>query len=105
MTEHSRGCGKVEGVVATMSEADITILTILFLTCVVYSALLERIHDWYTPRRLVYTVIIGNGFIWLALANIEHYGTPLTAEVIFYALLSAGAPIYAWQLWQNWRRS
>lgn len=88
-----------------MSGSDITVYAILFVQCTVYSALLERIHDWYTPRRTVYTVVLGNGFILLALANIEHYGTPLSAWTVFYAMLAGGAPIYAWQLWQNWKRS
>ena len=88
-----------------MSDVEIAIYAVLFLTCVMYSALLERIHDWYTPRRTVYTVIVGNGYIWLALANIERYGTAITAWTVLFAFLAGGAPIYAWQLWQNWRRT
>lgn len=88
-----------------MTDTEITILAILFLTCVVYSALLERLHDIYTPRWLVLTVVVGDGLIWLALMNIERYGVPLTGWLVFRALLAGGAPIFAWQMWQNLKRT
>lgn len=87
-----------------MSDIEILILAILFLTCVVYSIFLERIHDLYTPNWIVLTVIVGVGFIWLALMNIEHYGVALSGWGVFRALCAGGTPITAWQLWQNLQR-
>ena len=88
-----------------MADIEMLILAILFLTCVVYSILLERIHDLYTPNWIVLTVICGVGFIWLALMNIERYGIPLTGWGVFRALCAGGAPIVGWQLWQILQRA
>ena len=85
-------------------EPEPTILFILFLTCILYAFVLERLHDRYVPNWLVVTVIIGNSLVIEALALMEHYGVELTAWRVFYANLAAGVPIATWQCWQISRR-
>ena len=86
-------------------DAKIAILIILFLTCTLYSIVLEFKHDLYVPRYLWLTVVIGNGFVIAALWLMELYGVKLDALTILEANVSAGVPIIVWQMSQNYRRS
>lgn len=82
-----------------------TILIILFLICVLYALILEQLHDLYVPRGLWLTVVIGNGLVIGALGMMEYYGIALDTTVIVQTNVVAGAPIVAWQLWQNYKRT
>ena len=82
----------------------LTVWVVLFLTCCCYAVLLERWQGKYIPDYLILTVIAGNGFIAEALANIEHYGTPITAALVVETMAVAGFPIGVWQAWQLWNR-
>lgn len=86
-------------------DAKLAILIILFLTCSLYSIVLEQIHDRYVPRYLWLTVVIGNAFVIGALWAMEMLGVSLTAILILQANVAAGAPVVAWQLHQNYRRA
>lgn len=86
-------------------DTQVSILAILFLTCTLYSILLESIHDKYVPRYLWVTVVVGNGLVLAALWAMELYNVKLTALIILEANIAAGIPVIAWQLHQNWRRS
>ena len=80
------------------------ILIALALTCVLYAIVLESIHDKYVPNWIFATVIIGEFFVILALALIEHYGNAITAWDVCLANLAAGTPIVIWQVIQIIRR-
>lgn len=82
-----------------------TILIILFLMCVLYAIVLEQLHDRYVPKWLWLTVVIGNGMVIGALGMMQFYGVALDIWIILQTNAAAGAPIVAWQLWQNYRRT
>jgi hypothetical protein len=86
-------------------DAKIPILIILFLTCALYSIILEQIHDRYVPRYLWLTVVVGNALVWGSLWLMELYGVELTALIVLEANMAGGLPVIAWQLHQNYRRS
>jgi hypothetical protein len=86
-------------------DAKIAILAILFLTCTLYSIILELNHDKYVPSYLWLTVVIGNGFVMGALWLMELYGARLDALTVFEANVAAGIPVIIWQLNQNYRRA
>lgn len=86
-------------------DAKIAILCILFLVCTLYSIVLEQIHDRYVPRWLWLTVVVGNGFVFGALWAMELLGVKLDALTVLEANVSAGVPVIAWQLHQNYRRT
>lgn len=83
---------------------DNQVLAVLFLTCLVYAIVLEGFKNRYIPDWLIFTVIIGCGFIWEALAVIEHGGIPLTSWLVLKAMFAAGIPIGLWQIWQFRKR-
>ena len=85
-------------------DAKIAILIILFLTCTLYSIVLELNHDRYVPHYLWLTVVIGNGLVFGALWLMELYGVRLDAMTILAANIAAGTPVIVWQLNQNYRR-
>lgn len=76
----------------------------LFGTCIIYAVLLERLHMRYIPDWLIFTVIVGNGFICEALFLIERFVRPLSAGLVVETMAVAAIPIAAWQGWQKWQR-
>ena len=60
---------------------------------------IKRIREWYTPDRVYITVVIGNGFILIALMLLVPFGV-LTFWQWWHAFIytiSAGIPIIIWQ--------
>ena len=49
--------------------AEPIVLIVLFCACVAYAVVLDSYHDSYHPFWTWLTVVIGDGFIWLALAD------------------------------------
>ena len=76
------------------------IFTILFLACAIYAVILEGFKNKYIPDGLIFTVMVGDGLVWLALATLERSGVALTAWLVLKALLVGGTPIALWQAWQ-----
>lgn len=81
------------------------VLAVLFLVSTTYAIVLDRHPQWYIPDRTWLTVVIGNGFIVLALAAMELWGIALTSAHVVAANATAGAPIIIWQLVQTARRN
>jgi hypothetical protein len=57
------------------------------------------------PRWLWLTVVVGNGLVFGALWAMELYGVRLDALTVLEANAAGGAPVIAWQLHQNHRRT
>ena len=76
----------------------------LALVATVYALLLEAMNAKYNPWWTWLTVVIGDGFILLALWLFEQRGTPLIFWRCFWTFFAAGLPIVIWQLWQNGKR-
>ena len=74
-----------------------------FVLSICYAFALEQVHDWYSPNGIVFTVILGDGFILATLVYLEWRGVPLTAWLVFEVMLAWGVPIMGWQGWQ-WKR-
>lgn len=79
---------------------------ILTAWCVGYAAVLDRIHDLYSPRYIWATVVAGDVWIGLAFGACLLIGTPPTLVPWLYISLhvAAGVPIVLWQLYQNYKR-
>lgn len=45
-----------------------------FVLSVCYAFALEQVHDWYSPNGIVFTVILGDGFILATLVYLEWRG-------------------------------
>lgn len=75
------------------------ILITLFLWCVLYAFLLDRLHGRYTADFLIVTVIVGCSAILEAMAVISSFGFfPWAAiEFLAYCDAAAGIPIAIWQ--------
>ena len=72
----------------------------LFVWCLIYAAILERLHDAYTPRWVFVTVVVGNSWILLALLILAKADIFTWDDwwLTFASNASAGLPIIGWQL-------
>ena len=73
--------------------AEPIVLIVLFCACVAYAVVLDSYHDSYHPFWTWLTVVIGDGFIWLALADMEALGVRLTAWHVFRAMIAADVAV------------
>ena len=85
-------------------------LLVILATSVVlsacYCAVLERLHDIYSPDHIWVTVLVGNGLILGTCAVLAAYGFVAWEAVKLFFLVNMvwGVPVIAWQLWQAVRR-
>lgn len=80
-------------------------LTVLLLASTLYAIVLDRHPHWYVPDGTLYTVIVGDGLIFVALLALELWGVPLRAWIVLSALCTAGLPISVWQFVQRARNA
>lgn len=78
----------------------------LSLWCAVYAAVLNRLHDAYSPDYVWLTVVIGACWILIAMAIFAYFDhiTWYAWRLLIGATSAAGAPVIVWQLLQNARR-
>ena len=83
------------------------VLAALFAVCVAYAIILDRHPHWYVPDGTLYTVIVGVGFITIAIFALELWGVaaPGTGWLVFFADCAAGFPIGVWQFIQRARNN
>lgn len=86
----------------------VAIYLALFIAAVAYAALLERLHDLYTPDYIWVTVVVGNAMIGLSMLALCLTGAVGGELSAFWHLAGlnadAGSVIIAWQVWQATRR-
>jgi hypothetical protein len=77
-----------------------------FVVGAVYSALLQRLHRWYSPNYIWLTVVGGNLLIAGFLQILAHRGRFPEAALKHFigANFALGTPVILWQLGQHYAR-
>lgn len=87
-----------------MQDADVYVAGIV--VGAVYSALLQRLHRWYSPNYIWLTVVGGNVLIAGFLQILAHRGRfpQSVLRHVIGANLTLGTPVIIWQLGQHYAR-